>query len=332
MKTTRLQVYDPPMCCPSGVCGLEVNSELARFSSDLDWLRQQGVQVERYSLSSQPAAFARQQAVSDSLKKDGNGCLPLIVVNGTIVSKGIYPARSDLMKFSGIEGEEAASSPVEPGNDKAVCGPGCGCGTPSGSKKMKIAVSLIVLLAVTGIFVYKAVAAKDNGSNNTAAKDGAAFVFAQPAPSTMPVAESQPSVTATPAVATAGQRVGEYLESLSALNKVAINQDAVFVFIPGPNSDLAEDKTNNAVLAAQQTLKRSNITLGLYTLPATSPDYSKISAQVQAPAILVACKGKGMAAVSGDVTEQKLLQAFVATSSAGGCGPSGCGPSNAGCK
>ena len=148
----------------------------------------------------------------------------------------------------------------------------------------------------------------------------------------MPAAESQPAGTAAPDVAKAGQKVGENLESLSALNKVAANQDAVFVFIPTAKNDLADAKTNTAVLAAQQALKASKITLGLYTLSASSPDYSGISKQVQVPAILVATKGKGMAAVSGDVTEQKLLQAFVASSNAGGCGPSGCGPSSGGCN
>jgi hypothetical protein len=339
MHTTRLHVYDAPMCCSSGVCGLEVNPDLVRFSSDLDWLRQQGVEIERYNLSSHPAAFAQQQTVREALKNEGNGCLPLIVVNGTIVSKGTYPTRSDLMKLSGIDSKKAraeataaGTSSVEPGNGAPVCGPGCGCGTPSGSGKLKLVVSLIVLLAVAGIFIYKAVAAKDNASNNTAAKGGAAFAFAQPAPNAIPGAESQSSGTATPDVAKAGQKVGEYLESLSALNKVATNEDAVFVFIPAPKNDLADDKTNTAVLAAQRTLKSNKITLGLYTLPNSSPDYSEISAQVQAPAILVACKGKGMAAVSGDVTEAKLLQAFVASSRAGGCGPSGCGPSGGGCN
>ena len=243
------------------------------------------------------------------------------------------------MERSGIDGKKARAetapaeaSPVESGKDKAVCGPGCACGTPSGGKKMKIAVSLIVVLAVASIFIYKAMAAKSSDSTNAAAQDGAAFAFAGPASNAMPGAESQPSGTATPEAATAGQKVGEYLDSLSALNKVAVNQDAVFVFIPAPKNDLADDKTNTAVLAAQRTLKSKNITLGLYTLPNSSSDYAKISAQVQAPAILVACKGKGMAAVSGDVTEQKLLQAFVASSSAGGCGPSGCAPSTPGCN
>jgi len=325
MNPTKLQVYDPPMCCPSGACGLEVNPKLAGFSGDLDWLRQQGVEVERYNLSSHPAAFAQRQAVREALKNEGNDCLPLIVVNGTIVSKGAYPTRSDLMNLSWIEGKGAASSPVEPANDKAVCGPGCACGTPSGGKNMKIAVSVLVLLAVASIFIYKAVAAKDNAAGNAAAKGGAAFAFAEPAPSTVPEAATHPSAAATPDAAKAGQKVGEYLESLSDLNKVAVSQDAVFVFIPAPKNDRADDKTNAAMLAVQRTLKSSNITLGLYILPTRSPDYSGISAQVQAPAILVACKGKGMAAVSGEVTEAKLLQAFVAVSSAGGCGAGGCG-------
>jgi hypothetical protein len=242
------------------------------------------------------------------------------------------------MKFTGIDGkkvraeETLAASSVEPKEEAPACGPGCACGTPSGGKRMKIAVSLIALLVVAGIFIYKAAAAKDNGASNTAPKNDAAFAIAQPAPSTVPGAETQPSDTATPALAKAGHKVGEYLESLSALNKVAMNQDAVFVFIPAAKNDLADDKMNTAMLAAQRTLKSNKITLGLYTLRASSPDYSGISTQVKAPAILVACKGKGVTAVSGDVTEQKLLQAFVASSSAGGCGPSGCGPSGGACN
>ena len=256
------------------------------------------------------------------------------------------------MKPSGIDSEKAPETtptgtpPVTPGSGAPVCGPGCGCGTPSGSSKLKLAVSLIVLLAIAGIFIYKGSAAKDRTVNITAPAGGAAFAFAQPAPSTMPeaanqpsastmpAAGTQPSASATPEATNADQRVGEYLESLSTLNKVAIDQDAVFVFIPAPKNDLADSKTNTAVLAAQRTLKAAKITLGLYTLRSSSPDYPMISGQVQAPAILVATKGKGMAAVSGDVTEDKLLQAFMATSKAGGCGPasSGCGPASAGCN
>lgn len=220
-------------------------------------------------------------------------------------------------------------------NEIDACGPGCACGTPSsGGKTTQLVVSLLALAAVAGILIYKAVVAKDNSSDIAATKDGVTLAFAQPALGTMSkvAGETQPSAAAKPDAAKVGQRVGEYLDSLSALNEVATNQDAVFIFIPNPQNDLADDKTSTAVHAAQQALKRRNIALGLYTLRASSPDYSGISAQVQAPAILVACKGRGIAAVSGDVTEQKLLQAFMASLSGGGCGPSGCGSSGSSCN
>lgn len=116
------------------------------------------------------------------------------------------------------------------------------------------------------------------------------------------------------------------------LNKVAISQDAVFIFIPDSKNSPVDGKTKDAVLAAQKTLNNNKISLGLYTLPASSPDYPEISKQLQAPAILIASKGRGMSGVSGEITEPKLLQAFMASSrSGGGCGTSTCGPSSSGC-
>lgn len=242
------------------------------------------------------------------------------------------------MERSGKDNEKASQeatptegSPADSGSGTPCCAPGCGCGTPSGGKTVKIAVCLIVLSAIAGIFIYKAVAAKSNGSNGTPVRDDASFALGQLSPCGTPGTTSQPAAGMQDSPK-AGQKVGEYLESLSSLNKVAASQDAVFVFIPAGKNDLADGKTNTAMLATQQTLKSRNIKLGLYTLPSSSPDYPKVCEQVKAPAILVACKGKGMAAVSGDVTEQKLLQAFVASSSAGACGPSGCGPSTPGCN
>ncbi len=102
MSNARLQVYEPPMCCSSGVCGPEVDPELLRFARDVDWLSQQGIAVERFSLSQRPAEFARQQCVRDALAADGGACLPLVVADGTIVSRGKYPSRGEMMAFAGL--------------------------------------------------------------------------------------------------------------------------------------------------------------------------------------------------------------------------------------
>jgi Arsenical resistance operon trans-acting repressor ArsD. len=102
MQQTKLQVYDPPMCCSSVVCGPKVDPDLVRFSSDLDWLRKKGVVVERFNLSSHTAEFAREERVAEALNREGNKCLPLILVDGVIVSRGSYPLRGELLQFIGM--------------------------------------------------------------------------------------------------------------------------------------------------------------------------------------------------------------------------------------
>ena len=98
----KLVVYDPAMCCSSGVCGPSVDPLLSRFSADLDWLSSQKVGVTRYNLSQEPKAFASNSLVSAALKKEGPDCLPLIIADGKIVSKKKYPSRSQLAAWAGV--------------------------------------------------------------------------------------------------------------------------------------------------------------------------------------------------------------------------------------
>jgi AhpD family alkylhydroperoxidase len=106
----KIQVFDPPMCCSTGVCGPGVDPALARFSSDLHWLATQRIEVERYNLSQQPQAFASTQAVQTALEREGNQCLPLILVDGEIASRGAYPVREELARLCGVSAEASAPS------------------------------------------------------------------------------------------------------------------------------------------------------------------------------------------------------------------------------
>ncbi len=119
---TKIAVYDPPMCCSTGVCGPAVDPVLPRMSADLDWLKRQGVEVERYNLAQQPQAFASTPVVTAALREYGNDCLPLVLVDGAIVSRGTYPDRAELARLGGLDvailGEEpkpASSSCCTPG-------------------------------------------------------------------------------------------------------------------------------------------------------------------------------------------------------------------------
>jgi hypothetical protein len=121
----KVQVYDPPMCCSSGVCGPEVDPTLVRFNADFHWLANQGIAVERYNPAQQPYDFAANPAVKQVLAEDGNGCLPLILVNGTVVSKGRYPERDELARLVGLE--QPAKTMSLPVLTDGSCKPGSGC-------------------------------------------------------------------------------------------------------------------------------------------------------------------------------------------------------------
>ncbi|MCC6664384.1 MAG: arsenite efflux transporter metallochaperone ArsD [Polyangiaceae bacterium] len=99
--SVTVRVFDPALCCSTGVCGPSIDSDLARFAADLDWLKQQGVVVERYNLAQQPGAFVEHAEVKAALSR-GNEVLPLILVGDRIAVEGSYPSRETLAALAGV--------------------------------------------------------------------------------------------------------------------------------------------------------------------------------------------------------------------------------------
>lgn len=89
MKT--IQIFDPPMCCSTGVCGPEVDPVLAAFAGFLQQVRQRGWTVERYNLAQEPIPFLENAAVKSALDGEGVDALPMVLVDGSVVCKGGYP-------------------------------------------------------------------------------------------------------------------------------------------------------------------------------------------------------------------------------------------------
>ncbi|SPE59019.1 Arsenical resistance operon trans-acting repressor ArsD (modular protein) [Verrucomicrobia bacterium] len=109
----KVEVFDPAMCCSTGVCGPTVEPKLAQFAADLDWLKSQGVPVERYNLAQTPGAFAANATVRSALDKHGTDCLPLMLVDGSIASVGGYPTRVELAHWAAlIPSKKIYSDPV----------------------------------------------------------------------------------------------------------------------------------------------------------------------------------------------------------------------------
>ena len=119
---TTIQISDKPMCCSTGVCGPAIDPVLAQFASDLEWMRTQGVTIDRFNLGQQAQAFVDSGVVNPLLTAHGVDCLPVVVVDGTVVTQGVYPSRQSLAAWAGIG---SLLSPL-----LVISGPGSCCSQP----------------------------------------------------------------------------------------------------------------------------------------------------------------------------------------------------------
>lgn len=202
----------------------------------------------------------------------------------------------------------------------SACAPGCAC-HGAGSGQLRWVLGVIVLLAAATL-VARAVV-----KNHGATTEPAVPAFAPLAPATTTDSQSPANPPATIEATETG--VGKTITSLSELNTVAAASNAVFVYVPGKEGS-AGNPPAAAMKSAASRIESQGYKAALFTLDTSSRDYQQLTAQMSVPGVLAMVRGRGMSAVTGDITETKLIQGFVAASSAGGCGPTGCGPG--GCK
>jgi AhpD family alkylhydroperoxidase len=100
---TTLTVYDPPMCCSTGICGTDVDQRLVDLAADLDWLKALGVTVRRINLSQEPAEFAANETIHALMQDSEGDDLPAILVDGKLVAKARYPSRAELADWTGVD-------------------------------------------------------------------------------------------------------------------------------------------------------------------------------------------------------------------------------------
>lgn len=117
----KIKVYDPALCCSTGVCGTEVDQTLVTFAADVDWAKKKGVDIERFNLSQQPLAFAENATVKNFLVRSGADSLPLILIDDEIALAGRYPTRKELAQWAKIPVMEPISS------NSACCSGKTGC-------------------------------------------------------------------------------------------------------------------------------------------------------------------------------------------------------------
>ena len=122
-----ITVFDPAMCCSSGVCGPKPDQKLSVFAADLSHLETLGHQVTRHNLAQEPAAFAANMTAKVLLEAHQNEALPIILRDGELVSYGTYPTREQLVALAAGEQLNVAAEVVANQAKAEAVSSGCGC-------------------------------------------------------------------------------------------------------------------------------------------------------------------------------------------------------------
>ena len=117
-----INIYEPAMCCSSGVCGVSVDTELLRVTGLAKQLNKMGIILGRFNLSEHPMAFVENKEINMILNEKGTEILPVTVIGDQIVKTGGYPTNKEVESYLEIKLIEALEMNVE-----SDCCAGGGC-------------------------------------------------------------------------------------------------------------------------------------------------------------------------------------------------------------
>lgn len=115
-----IRVFEPALCCSTGVCGEDVDQELVDFTANLGSFKDQGVDIDRHNLANDPDAFVRNPVVMSFLRATGSEGLPLVLVDGVTVLTGRYPTSEMLSRYAGLA--PTATLTLSPVASQGCCG------------------------------------------------------------------------------------------------------------------------------------------------------------------------------------------------------------------
>lgn len=123
----KMIIYEPAMCCPTGLCGVSVDPELLRLSTVISSLQKNGIEIKRYNLTNAPMEFVNNKEVNQMMNEKGVEILPITVADGKIVKTKAYPTNDEIISLlqvprSYLGEQKRTTSPKSGGCD---CKGGC---------------------------------------------------------------------------------------------------------------------------------------------------------------------------------------------------------------
>ncbi len=228
-----------------------------------------------------------------------------------------------------VENNNSDNAGQESTDDPQKCCPSTSgnstcCSSASGSYSKRKLVVFAIIVVAAGIILARSLM-----KESTAADDNAQQLFATIGQEKND--ESSPQINVVTNVETSDKTEltlwRPELDSLASLNKVAAETDAVYIFLA------AEDQQDNQTItkeieAAAKKIQSNGSSICAFRLKKDAPNYAQLAKQFSIPCVVAMVKGRGMSTVSDEITEAKLIEAFVTASRPSGCGTSGCGPSD----
>ena len=101
----KICIYEPAMCCETGICGVSVDPELISISTTLNTLKNQGIEISRFNLNSAPMEFVKSDTVNKYINEKGVEGLPCVTLDGEIVIGGRYPTNAEILKLLELSAE-----------------------------------------------------------------------------------------------------------------------------------------------------------------------------------------------------------------------------------
>lgn len=122
----EVKIYEPAMCCATGLCGVGVDPELLRISTVLNTLKDKGIIVQRFNLSNAPQEFVDNKAVNDFINQYGVDNLPVTLVDGEIKVIGHYPSNAEFTEWfelsaGTLSGEKESCCPGSEADESECC-------------------------------------------------------------------------------------------------------------------------------------------------------------------------------------------------------------------
>ncbi|NHC41308.1 arsenite efflux transporter metallochaperone ArsD [Bacillus sp. MM2020_1] len=108
---SKVEIFDPALCCSTGVCGPSVDPELTRVATAIFLIEKKGFDIKRYNLGFEPGIFVDNKEVNKVLHEKGPDSLPVTLVEGRIAKIGAYPTNEELAEWFGVKAEELSEKP-----------------------------------------------------------------------------------------------------------------------------------------------------------------------------------------------------------------------------